>query len=156
MVESFRRVAGDEVAEIAGRSYSGHEVSDEEWARVYAAFGINVPDEDRKARAPKNLELNSHGMDLIRQLDIVSQLDYVDSPTLVSVGRIDPVTPVAAAEEIVDALPAGLARLQIVDRAGHFTWMDAQDRYWPIIIEFIQTVAARGTLGTDVLPHEIG
>ena len=35
MVEGFRRVAGDEVAEIAGRSYAGESVPDEEWARVF-------------------------------------------------------------------------------------------------------------------------
>jgi pimeloyl-ACP methyl ester carboxylesterase len=32
MVEAFRGVAGDEVAEIAGRSYSGESVPDDEWA----------------------------------------------------------------------------------------------------------------------------
>jgi proline iminopeptidase len=86
MVEGFRRVAGDEVAEIAGRSYGGDEVTEEEWARVFAAFGLHVPDEERKARTPQNLDLNSHGMELIRQLDVVDQLRRVDAPTLVSVG----------------------------------------------------------------------
>ena len=128
MVEGFRRVAGEEVAKIAGRSYSGEEVPDEEWARVFAAFGPHLPDEQREAGTPKNLELNSHGMELIRQLDIVDQLGRVDSPTLVSVGALDPVTPVAAAEEIAGALPEGTARLEIINGAGHFTWKDAPDR----------------------------
>ena len=48
LVEGFRRVAGDEVAEIAGRSYAGEEVPDEEWARVFAAFGPNLPDEEQR------------------------------------------------------------------------------------------------------------
>jgi pimeloyl-ACP methyl ester carboxylesterase len=136
MVEGFRRVAGDDVAQIARRSYAGHGVTDEEWARVFAAFGLHVPVEER-AWTPQNLELNMHGMELIRRLDIVDQLKRVDAPTLVSVGELDPVTPVAAAEEIVGALPEGIARLEIVDGAGHFPWMDAPDRYWPTIIEFI-------------------
>jgi pimeloyl-ACP methyl ester carboxylesterase len=139
MVEGFRRVAGDEVAQIAGRSYAGEEVPDEEWARVFAAFGRQLPDEEREAHTPKNLELNSYGMELIRQLDIVDQLSRVDSPTLVSVGELDPVTPVGAAEEIVGALPEGTAQLKIIDGAGHFTWKDAPDRYWPMIIEFINS-----------------
>ncbi len=134
VVEGFRRVAGDEIAEIAGRSYSGEEVTDEEWARVSAAFGLRVPDKERHARTPKNLLLNSHGMDLIRGLDIV------DSPTLVSVGELDPVTPVAAAEEIVRALPEGLAQLAVIAEAGHFTWLDAPNRFWPIIIEFVHSI----------------
>jgi pimeloyl-ACP methyl ester carboxylesterase len=138
MVEGFRRVAGDEVAEIAGRSYRGDEVTDEEWARVFAAFGLHVPDEERQAGTPKNLELNSHGMELLRQVDIVDQLSRVDAPTLVSVGELDPVTPVDAAEEIVGALREGLAQLKVIAGAGHFTWLDAPDRFWPIIIEFVQ------------------
>jgi pimeloyl-ACP methyl ester carboxylesterase len=142
MVEGFRRVAGDEVAEIARRSYAGEEVPDEEWARVYAAFGLNVPSEERRARTPKNLELNSHGMELIRGVDIVDQLGRVDSPTLVSVGELDPVTPVAAAEEIARALPERLAKLEIVDGAGHFTWMDAPDRFCALMIEFIESTVA--------------
>jgi len=142
LVEGFRRVASDEVAEIAKRSYAGEDVPEEEWARVFAAFGLHVPAE-RKAAAPQNLELNSHGMNLIRRLDIVDQLQRINAPTLVSVGELDPVTPVAAAEEIVRALPEGLGRLEVVPGAGHFTWLDAPDRYWPIIIEFVHS-AVRG------------
>ena len=141
MVEGFRRVAGDEVAQIARRSYVGEEVPDEEWARVFAAFGSQLPDEEREAHTPKNLELNSYGMGLVRQLDIVDQLHRIDAPTLVCAGELDPVTPVAAAEEIAGALPEGIAQLTIIDGAGHFTWKDTPDRYWPIITEFITRTA---------------
>ena len=57
---------------------------------------------------------------------------------LVCTGELDP-TPVGAAEEIARALPEGLARLEIIAGAGHFTWMDAPHRYWPMIIEFINS-----------------
>jgi proline iminopeptidase len=137
LVEGFRRVAGEDVAEIARRSYAGEPVLDEEWARVFSAFGPHLPDQEREAHTPNNRELNARGMELIRRLDIVRQLSQVDSPTLVSVGELDPVTPVAAAEEIVGALPEGIAQLKVIDGAGHFTWMDAPERFWPVIIEFI-------------------
>lgn len=143
MVESFRRIAGDAVAEIAGRSYAGEEVPDEEWARVFAAFGPHRPKKEREAHTPKNLELNEFGMDVVRRTDIVDQIGQVHSPTLVAVGELDPVTPVAAAEEIVGALPEGIAQLEIIEGGGHFTWMDAPDRFWPMIIEFIDSTAAR-------------
>jgi proline iminopeptidase len=143
LVEGFRRVAGDEVAEIARRSYAGDPVSDEEWARVLSAFGPHLPDQDREAHTPNNRELNAHGMDLVRRLDIVDQLGRVASATLVSVGDLDPVTPVAAAEEIVAALPNGIAQLEVVDEAGHFTWMDAPERFWPLIIEFVGSATRR-------------
>ncbi len=139
LVEGFRRAAGDEVAEIARRSYAGESVPDEEWARVFAAFGLHLPDADRKAHTPQNLELNTQGMELIRRLDIVDQLCHVECPVLVSVGELDPVTPLAAAEEIVGALPQGIAQFEVIEGAGHFTWMDAPERYWPMIVDFIRS-----------------
>jgi pimeloyl-ACP methyl ester carboxylesterase len=87
-------------------------------------------------------------MELIRQLDVVDQLRRVDAPTLVSVGELDPVTPVAAAEEIVGALPEGIAQLEVIAGAGHFTWLDAPDRFWPTIIEFVHTTVGRERVQT--------
>lgn len=148
LVEGFRRAAGDEVAELADRSYRGEDVTDDEWARVYAAFGLRVPDAGRKTRTPQNLALNEHGMDRIRELDLLDRLSRVASPTLVCVGELDPVTPVEASEEIVAALPAGVGRLKVVPRAGHFTWMDAPDRYWPALTGFVgSAVAPRSSAG---------
>ena len=143
LVEGFRRMAGDEVAEIARRSYVGEDVPDGEWDRVYAAFGTHVPDEDRRAGTPKNLQLNSYGGDVIRQVDIVDQLSRIESPTLVCVGELDPVTPVAASEEIATSLPEGIAQLEVIARAGHFTWLDTPDRFWPVIVEFVHSVTGR-------------
>ena len=97
---------------------------------------------------PKNLELNEHGMELIRSLDVVDQLGRVESPTLVCAGELDPVTPVGAAEEIVDALPEGIARLEVVAAAGHFTWMDAPDRYWPMLLDFVDRTAGSEAAAT--------
>jgi pimeloyl-ACP methyl ester carboxylesterase len=85
-------------------------------------------------------------MELVRRLDIPDQLGRVDSPTVVSVGELDPVTPVAAAEEVVAALPEGIGRLEVVDGAGHWAWKDAPDRFWPMIVEFIHSTVARERL----------
>lgn len=148
MVEGFRRVAGDEIAEIARRSFSGDDVTDMEWARVSAAFGPQVPDEEQGARPPKNLELNTPGMELTRRTDIVDQLSRVDAPTLVAVGELDPVTPVAAAEEIVAAMPEAMAQLAVIDGAGHWAWKDAPDRFWPMIIDFIHRTTRRERVDT--------
>ena len=145
IVEGFRRVGGDEVAAIVARVYGGDRagVTAEEWDRCWRLVGSWVPD---KARVIANRELNAPGLDLMRRFDVVGQLARVDCPTLVGVGSIDPVTPVAAAREIAEALPAGLARLEVTDGAGHFPWRDAPDRYWPPLIEFVarSTVTAGG------------
>ena len=139
LVEGFSRVAGDEIAEIAGRSFRGDPVADGEWPRVADAFGPHVPDEVQSARARKNLELNEPGMDLVRKVDILDQLSRIRSPTLVAVGELDPVTPVTAAEDIVAALPEGVGRLEIIDGAGHWAWKDAPDRFWRMMVQFIET-----------------
>jgi pimeloyl-ACP methyl ester carboxylesterase len=49
---------------------------------------------------------------------------------------------VAAAREIVEALPDGIARLEVIERAGHFTWRDAPDRYWRLLTDFVSSSAA--------------
>ena len=139
MVEGFRRVAGDEVAELARRDYSG-DVTDQESARCVCRLWPR-PGRGAGGGYPQNLELNEHGGELMLNLDIVDQLGRVDSPTLVCVSELDPVTPVAAAEEIVRALPEGIAQLEII-QGGHFTWLDAPDRFWSIIIEFIHRYIA--------------
>jgi proline iminopeptidase len=141
LVEGFRRFGGDEVAELAERDYGGRPVSDEEWARVFAVFGPNVPGPAELARRIRNPELGEHGMELFRSFDIVDQLARVDCATLVCVGELDPVTPIGAAREICDGLPEGLGRLEVISGAGHFPWKDDPDRYWPLLVEFVAGVA---------------
>jgi pimeloyl-ACP methyl ester carboxylesterase len=143
LVEGFRRVAGDAVAEVAGRSFAGQEVTEAESAGVSAAFGPHVPDQEQRARPRKNLDLNGPGMEVTRRLDVLDQLGRVTTPTLVAVGELDPVTTVAAAEEIVDALPEGIAQLEVIAGAGHWAWKDAPDRFWPMLVDFIERTTAR-------------
>jgi pimeloyl-ACP methyl ester carboxylesterase len=140
LVEGFRRAAGDEVAAIAARSYAGEDVADDDRARVYAAFGTHQPDRDGH---PVNADLNRPGMDIVRATDIVDQLGRITSPTLVCVGALDPVTPVGAAEEVAAALPDGRGELVVIEGAGHFTWLDAPERFWPAIIGFVERTVER-------------
>jgi pimeloyl-ACP methyl ester carboxylesterase len=137
LVEGFRRFGGDEVAELARRDYSGDEVSDEEWARVFTAFGPRVPDAEQLARRIRNSEVGAHGMELMRRFDVVDQLARIDCPTLVCVGELDPVTPVDASREIVGALPPSIGRLEVIEGAGHFPWKDAPGRYWSVVEDFV-------------------
>ena len=116
-----------------------------ESARVFSAFGPNVPDEQQLARRRQNPDIHDPAWQLIEQLNILDQLSRIDVPTLVSVGELDPVTLVTASHEIVEALRDGIPQLEVIDGAGHFPWLDARDRYWPMIIEFIDdTVGAAG------------
>lgn len=132
------------VAAIAERVYGGESrsVSPEEWARCWRLFGPRVPGEREKARTVVNVELHAPGLELMRGFDALELLALVDCPTLVCAGELDPATPVAAAREIAAALPAGRARLEIVEGAGHFPWLDVPDRYWPLLSEFVTTTGA--------------
>jgi pimeloyl-ACP methyl ester carboxylesterase len=137
LVEGFRRFGGDEVGELARRDFGGDPVTDEQWARVFAVFGPRVPNAPQLARRIRNPELGAHGIELLRSFDVVDQLARIECPTLVRVGEFDPVTPVDASHEIVDALPRGVGRLEVIEAAGHFPWKDVPDRYWPVIESFV-------------------
>jgi proline iminopeptidase len=137
LVEGFRRFGGDDVAELARRDYGGDPVTEEEWARVFAAFGPRVPEQEQLARRIRNPEIGLQGMALLRKLDAVPVLARIVCPTLVCVGGLDPVTPVDAAREIVAALPSGVGRLEVIEDAGHFPWKDAPEAYWTVIERFV-------------------
>jgi proline iminopeptidase len=139
LVDGFRGVAGDEVAELARRAYSGDAVTDAEWAPVFAAFGPQVPSPQEMARRTGNPDLRVPGMDRLRHLDVVDQLPRITCPTLVCVGRLDPVTPPSASQEIADALPNETGQLAVIDGAGHFPWLDRPDDYWSTITRFVAT-----------------
>jgi pimeloyl-ACP methyl ester carboxylesterase len=62
LVEGFRRFGGDDVAELARRDYGGDPVTDEEWDRVFAAFGPRVPDQQQLGRRIRNPDLGARGM----------------------------------------------------------------------------------------------
>jgi pimeloyl-ACP methyl ester carboxylesterase len=89
-----------------------------------------------------NLELRSRGLALLHALDLADELGRVTSPTLVCVGELDPITPVAAAKEIVESLSDGLGRLAVIEGAGHFPWLDDPEAYWEVITGFIGHVRA--------------
>ena len=141
LVEGFRRVAGDEVAEAASRSFRSEPTTDEEEARISAAFGPNVPDADEEARAVKHAELGEPGMQRIRDLDIRALLGRITSPTLVCVGELDPVTPVEAAREVMAALPDGIGQLAVISGAGHWAWKDDPEAFWGSILPFLDAAA---------------
>jgi pimeloyl-ACP methyl ester carboxylesterase len=140
-VDEFRRRGGEEIAEVVRRAYGGEgeSVTPEEWAPCWKLFGSWVPEEDERARTVANAELNPHGLELLRRFDVLAELRGIGSPSLVCGGELDPMAPPALLRELHDALPSGSARLEVIDGAGHFTWRDAPDRYWPVLTEFVST-----------------
>lgn len=142
IVEGFREIGGDEIARVVRRSYEQDgSVTSEEWERCWEMFGPWVPSAEERARVPRNQAFNEHGGRLMLEVDLRSRLADVRCSTLVSVGDLDPITPVWAAGEIVEGLAGGDARLDVIEVAGHFPWRDQPDAYWMSIERFVEAVS---------------
>ena len=146
LVEGFRREAGDEVAALARRDYAGEDITDDDWARVFSAFGPRVPSEEELARRIKNPEVNRRGGKLLMELDLLAELPRIASPTLVCVGSKDPLM-ATAANEILDGLRPGIGRLEMIDGAGHFPWLDTPDRVFDVVGDFAAETFGDATVG---------
>lgn len=142
LAEGFRRVAGDEVAALARRDYSGEDIGSDAWARVFAAFGPRVLDRDELARCVPSPDIGRRSIELLHGLAAVDQLALITSPTLVCVGELDPVTPVEASREIIGALQPGIGRLEVIPGAGHFPWLDQPEALDRTLTTFIGEIAS--------------
>ncbi len=138
LTEAFRSVAGDAIAAIVERTYRGDaSVTPAEWKRAFRWFGPWVPGDEEQARKIIHLELNRLGLNLLCRFNALEQLAAIQCVTLVCVGDLDPVTPVSSGRELVAALPAGKARLEVIEGGGHFPWRDVPARYWPVVTGFV-------------------
>jgi pimeloyl-ACP methyl ester carboxylesterase len=150
IVREFRTRFGDELARIAANVFGGGTASFVENRRTLEAFGPHRPDGDTYGRIIPNPGLKAATSQVAR-FDVAAELHRIDVPTLVTVGTLDPVTPVAAAHEIVDGLTTAPCHLEVLEDAGHFPWLDDPDRYWPHIERFVRTCSGqhRSTRPTD-------
>jgi len=71
------------------------------------------------------------------EMDLRPGLGAVRVPVLILAGRKDPITPVAAAQEIVKSLPGPDVTLRIFDDSSHFIQVAEPDRFFPIVRDFI-------------------
>lgn len=69
--------------------------------------------------------------------DFRAGLKFVVTPTLVITGESDPITPVAAAEELRDAFSPGAATLKVLGGASHAVYVDAQDEVVRLVRGFL-------------------
>jgi proline iminopeptidase len=72
------------------------------------------------------------------EFDVRDRLGAIECRTLVCVGELDPITPVACAREILDGLRPAIGRLEVLDGAGHFPWKDDADAYWRVLERFLR------------------
>ena len=73
----------------------------------------------------------------LRDWDRTADLVRIESPTLVTVGRFDEITP-ACAQTIVDGI-AG-ARLAVFEQSGHYAHEEEPEAYVAVVDEFLCAV----------------
>ncbi|MFH9662598.1 alpha/beta fold hydrolase [Streptomyces sp. NPDC017248] len=77
--------------------------------------------------------------------DAGAQLGNVRCPVLVVMGTLDPdwADPHAEGAAIVDALPTGLGRLEMIEGAGHYPHDQFPDQVVSLMLAFLRSAAAR-------------
>ena len=144
LIERMRAVGGDEAADVVRRDID--EPSEEalaEWMRVCGPLLSLNPNPDPlmaavSAARAQTTEVSLHWMAHEHDaMDLRPELHNLRCPTLVMVGDQDPLIPVSAAEEIVSAIPDGLARLEVIPNAAHELITDNPEAVYNSIRTFI-------------------
>ncbi|HUA35622.1 MAG TPA: alpha/beta hydrolase [Candidatus Binataceae bacterium] len=91
-------------------------------------------------RSVQNFELTEYFFKgEIRTFDLLPHLARIKCPTLITAGEQDPITPIESSEDIARAIPAGLARLERFENAGHGTHHDEPEHFDRVVREFISS-----------------
>ncbi|MFH9618856.1 alpha/beta fold hydrolase [Streptomyces pratensis] len=85
------------------------------------------------------------GMGRSAPVDAGAQLGNVRCPVLVVMGTLDPdwADPRGEGSAIVDALPSGLGRLEMIEGAGHYPHDQFPDQVVSLVLAFLRSEAAR-------------
>ena len=144
MLEVFERLGGDDARDAAQSFWTDptDAAMGRYWATCMPLYNRRTqPDAaDTAARSLEhgNFELFQHwSLGEQRTMDLRSSLDRVVDPVLLLAGEDDPVTPVAGARLIADALGPDRCRLEVFADCGHGTVRDQPDAAYAAIRSFI-------------------
>lgn len=135
--------AGDEVAALLRRAAS-EGTDEEEWTTVMAPLLAvrRDPVLDRlDGLRIRTLHVDRHFEPEGFAMDLRPWLAKIRCPTIVIVGERDPLVPPHLARELVDALPPGLGRLEVLRDASHQVLTDSPSESWRLIRDFLAQVA---------------
>jgi len=136
--------------ELLDRLFSGRVGSDAEFARGFAAiaplYDANYDPEKVAARVRSaTFRAETHNAAFSRNMpgfDLTGRLHEIRVPTLITVGRHDWITPVAASEE----LAAGIAgsELVIFEASGHSPQLEENERFIAVVRDFLDRHGGAG------------
>src|SRR5262249_47129054 len=139
-LEVFARLGGVQARETAQRFF---ENPSESAMMEYLQQCLPLYNQKRRspewmARSVQNVELTSLSFQAeIRTYNLLPQLARIRCPRLVTVGDLDPITPMQNSEDIAAALPANLVRLELFNNAGHGVQRDDPEKFDRVVREFI-------------------
>jgi proline iminopeptidase len=156
MVEAFRALGGDEVAEVVRADYE-HSTPDTSALFIEKAFPImsRHPDaasltQREVARTVRNQDVEIHFFNgEIKRMDFRAALARVECPTLVVSGEMDPVCPPSSFNELVAALPQRLVESHLIKGAGHLVALDAPEEFRRITTDFVLRHAAESAVDSE-------
>jgi pimeloyl-ACP methyl ester carboxylesterase len=146
-IEIFRRLGGDEAAEVAQRTFTElTEESEAEFNRVSLPLYSSAPgyaeySRQQRARSIETLDVNLHYFrHEAPHFDPWTLLPSITCPALILAGEDDPVCPLPTVEDLARHLPAETTRLVRLPQARHDIFRDRPDLAFPAIEEFIRSV----------------
>jgi pimeloyl-ACP methyl ester carboxylesterase len=139
-INVFERLGGKEARDIAQRFFEDPSPGPmaEYLVKCLPLYSQVKRDPIWMKRSLQNMELTSFFFrGEIRSFDLLPQLGRVRCPTLVTAGELDPITPIENSEDIVAAIPAGLARLERFKNSGHGVQHDEPEHFDRVVRAFI-------------------
>jgi pimeloyl-ACP methyl ester carboxylesterase len=137
IVAAFEEIGGPVAAAAAREFWTTH---DNESMMRYLEHCIPLycsePLTDSMTRCVLNLDLLT-GFEGEMEMDLRTGLGAVQVPVLVLAGRLDPITPLGSAQEIVDALPGPDVTLETFDHSSHFIQITEPERFFRVVRSFI-------------------
>lgn len=148
MLPVFERLGGNEAREAARAFWENPcaELASEYMRRCLPLYTRtrSFSDAATMRRALTNTELMFHFLSgEMQNFDLLPALHSIRCPTLILAGEDDPVCTLADAEDIANAIPSPLVRLERFANAGHGVFRDAPARALAVIREFIAGIASR-------------
>ncbi|MEM9655711.1 MAG: alpha/beta hydrolase [Actinomycetota bacterium] len=143
-VELFERLGGSEIGDLARRRFLEGATDPEtldQWLRLavplYTRNSMPLDAISRAVRNPDVTAAFTRPGGEQRTFDLTPDLANVECPVLVLGGEDDPMVPIEAQHDLVDALPESLVRFESFPNAGHGVISDAPEAAMSTIRDFI-------------------
>ena len=149
--DAFERFGGPEARAVAEAYWTGPTPEIEaRYAEVcqplLALRGPRDPDARRRVVQRDETTIRFGGVNKAQgRMDLRADLTNIRCPVLVMAGERDPITPIAFSEEIVRRLASQRVRFERFPDCGHALHLDAPERSFALIREFITDIATRPT-----------